>query len=134
MFSYATFEAIRRRSLVDGGCGMVGLDTERAGRVSAGVEHMGQWRALLCARRPRRSSAARYRRQDDADGGGADGPVAMISHRLWQRRFNGAPDVIGRSLMVERTPVTIVGVTPAWFSGVELGRPFDLFLPVKTQP
>jgi predicted permease len=71
---------------------------------------------------------------DDTDGGGADGPVAMISFRLWDRRFNRAPDVVGRSLMVERTRVTIVGVTPPEFSGLELGRPFDLFLPIKTQP
>ena len=32
---------------------------------------------------------------DDRPGGGPDGPVAVISYRLWQRRFGGAASVIG---------------------------------------
>ena len=35
---------------------------------------------------------------DDRPGGGPDGPVAVISHGFWQRRFGGAPDAIGRTL------------------------------------
>ena len=47
---------------------------------------------------------------DQPDKGG--GPVAVISYGLWQRRFGGNPDVIGRSITVDRQPYTIVGVTP----------------------
>lgn len=41
--------------------------------------------------------------------------VAVISHRLWQRRFAGAADVLGRTLIVDGGRRTIVGVMPADF-------------------
>ena len=50
---------------------------------------------------------------DDALGGGADGPVAVISYSLWQRRFASAPDTIGRTIDVNHVPFTIVGVAAA---------------------
>jgi putative ABC transport system permease protein len=43
---------------------------------------------------------------DDRPGGGADGPVAVISFRLWQRRFSGSEGVIGAPLTVDGTIVT----------------------------
>ncbi len=71
---------------------------------------------------------------DDRRGGGPDGPVAVISYSFWQRRFNGAADVIGRSLTVERVPFTIVGVTPPSFFGADVGRTFDIAIPIGTEP
>jgi len=71
--------------------------------------------------------------QDDVRGGGADGPVAVISHAMWQRRFGGAPDVLGRRLTIERVPFTIVGVTPASFFGPDVGRAFDVAIPLATE-
>jgi putative ABC transport system permease protein len=70
---------------------------------------------------------------DDARGGGPDGPVLVISYGLWQRRFGGMSSVIGTTLRVEGVPFTIVGVTPPEFFGVEVGRPFDLALPLGTE-
>jgi len=64
----------------------------------------------------------------------ADGPVAVISYRLWQARFGGAADVIGRRLVVERVAFTIVGVTRPSFFGGEVGRSFDVALPMNTEP
>jgi putative ABC transport system permease protein len=71
---------------------------------------------------------------DDVRGGGADGPVAVISHGLWQRRFGGAADIVGRRLTIEGVAFTIVGVTPARFLGIEVGRPFDVAVPLGTEP
>jgi putative ABC transport system permease protein len=71
---------------------------------------------------------------DDVAGGGPDGPVAVISYRLWQRRFGGAAGIVGRSLTIEHVPVTIVGVVPPTFLGVDVGQAYDLFLPIKTEP
>jgi len=65
---------------------------------------------------------------DDA-GGAPDGPVAVISHRLWRQRFAGANDAIGRQLTVQRMPFTIVGVMPAGFFGPDVGRMTDVMLP-----
>jgi predicted permease len=71
---------------------------------------------------------------DDRRGGGADGPVAVIGYGFWQRRFGGAGDVVGRTLTVERVPFTIVGVTPPDFFGVDVGRTFDVAIPIGAEP
>ena len=57
----------------------------------------------------------------DEDRPGA-APVAMISHGLWQRDFGGQPSAIGRSLVYDGKPYTVVGIAPAglpvgWRSG-----------------
>ena len=71
---------------------------------------------------------------DDARGGGPDGPVAVISYAFWQRHFGGSADAIGRTLTIERVPYTIVGVTPADFFGPDVGRAFDVAIPIGTEP
>ena len=58
---------------------------------------------------------------DDRRGCGV--PGAVISYGFWQREFGGAPSVIGSKLRVNYQPVEIIGVTPASFSGLEIGRP-----------
>jgi putative ABC transport system permease protein len=71
---------------------------------------------------------------DDRRGGGEDGPVTVISYAFWQRHFGGAPDVIGRTLLLEQTSFTIVGVTPPHFFGLNAGRAFDLAVPFGIEP
>jgi predicted permease len=43
-------------------------------------------------------------------------PVALIGERVWQLRFHAAPDVVGRSIRINGTPTTIVGVMPERFA------------------
>ena len=71
---------------------------------------------------------------DDRRGGGPEGAVAVISYRYWQSRYAGATDVIGQQVTIERTPYTIIGVTPPEFFGVEVGRTFDIAIPIGTEP
>ena len=56
---------------------------------------------------------------DRPESGGS--PVAVISHRFWQRRFGGRPDVLGAPITVDQRPYTIIGVTPPEFSGILVG-------------
>jgi predicted permease len=57
-----------------------------------------------------------------------NGPhVVILGYGFWQRRFGGEPDVIGRSLRVEGTSRTIVGVLPKAFTA--LGFDGDIMLP-----
>ena len=70
----------------------------------------------------------------DDDGAAPDGPVAVISHRLWRQRFASASDVVGRQLTVQRVPVTIVGVMPPGFFGPDVGRITDVMLPFAVEP
>jgi predicted permease len=72
--------------------------------------------------------------RDDQKGGGADGVVVVISYRLWQRRFNGAADVVGRALPVDGVRCTVIGVMPPDFFGIEVGQPFDVALPLAVEP
>ena len=72
--------------------------------------------------------------RDDRRGGGPDGPVTVISYDFWQRRFGGAADAIGRTLNVERVSVTVIGVTPPGFFGPDVGRTFDIVLPLGVEP
>jgi putative ABC transport system permease protein len=53
------------------------------------------------------------------DSESTDTPAEIaISDRLWRRAYAGAPGVLGRTLRVSRTPLTIVGVLPAGFAGL----------------
>ena len=66
----------------------------------------------------------------DDDRRGAQ-PVTVISYAFWQREFAGARDIVGRSLPINRTDFTIVGVTPPGFFGPVVGRTFDVVVPLS---
>ncbi len=58
-------------------------------------------------------------------------PVAVLSHRYWQRRFDGRADTIGRTILINKVPATIVGVSAAGFDGTEqVGETVDVSVPL----
>lgn len=58
-------------------------------------------------------------------------PAAMISHAFWRRRFGGAADAPGKSMIVNGIPFTIAGVTPAGFTGTgQVSDAPDVFVPL----
>jgi predicted permease len=59
-----------------------------------------------------------------------DAPVAVISHRYWQRRFGGDPAAVGKTLSFGGRTFTIAGVTPPEFWGLLPGRPVDVTIPI----
>lgn len=62
----------------------------------------------------------------DDDQPGAE-PVALISHRVWQSRYGGAADVLGRAVRIDGSPFTIVGVMP---EGFQFPATDNLWLPL----
>ena len=58
--------------------------------------------------------------------------VAVISHSYWQRRFGGRTDIVGAAITLNQVPFTIVGVEPQGFAGIEVGRPYDVSVPMQT--
>jgi putative ABC transport system permease protein len=60
-------------------------------------------------------------------------PGAVISYAFWQRQFGGEPSAIGSKLTLNYQPVEIVGVAPATFTGLEIGRGFDIAVPICSQ-
>ena len=71
---------------------------------------------------------------DDVRGGGPDGPTAVISYGLWQRRYGSSDDVVGKTISVERHPFTIVGVMPQRFFGPDVGRTMEVAIPIGAEP
>ena len=67
----------------------------------------------------------------DADAAPAAPPVVVIGHEVWQRRFNGASDVIGRELRLGRVVHTVVGVMP---EGFEFPFNFRYWVPLRRAP
>jgi predicted permease len=61
-------------------------------------------------------------------------PVLVISHRLWQSRFNADPNIVGRAVKINGFPFTIVGVAPPSFSGTELVVAADYWVPLSMEP
>src|SRR6266853_345482 len=59
---------------------------------------------------------------------------AVLSYPYWQREYGGQRDVIGRELTISRHPFAIIGVAAADFYGVEVGRSFDVAMPLCTEP
>jgi putative ABC transport system permease protein len=71
----------------------------------------------------------------DADNVAGAERVLVISHGLWQRRYGGAADVIGRRVLVQRQPFTIVGVMPRdveYPRGVEAWTPIAAAMATRT--
>ncbi|MFT4111645.1 ABC transporter permease [Silvibacterium sp.] len=60
--------------------------------------------------------------------------VVVISDRLWQEGFGGAPDVLGKTLFVKGVPLTVIGVTAPAFHGVSYAGAVDLWVPLQTRP
>jgi putative ABC transport system permease protein len=58
----------------------------------------------------------------------------VISYSFWQHEYAGERAAIGRTLTLNRVPFQIIGVTPADFYGVEVGRYFDVAVPLCAEP
>jgi putative ABC transport system permease protein len=68
----------------------------------------------------------------DADDRPDAPPVAILSYRLWQRRYGGDPGVVGRSIAVDGRAHTVVGVMPRAFAYTL--RDHDIWVPIAFTP
>jgi predicted permease len=70
----------------------------------------------------------------DDDRRGCASPPAVISYGFWQREYGGSPSAVGRVISLDGHSYDIVGVTPPSFFGVEVGRSYDLVVPLCAEP
>lgn len=61
---------------------------------------------------------------------GCASPVAVISHAYWQRQYGGAQSVLNQTVRLQGVQMPIVGVTEQPFFGLEVGRQFDVAVPL----
>lgn len=57
-------------------------------------------------------------------------PLVVLSYDYWRTRFAGDPAIVGRRLVVDQDPVTVLGVAAPGFHGLAVDRPPDLWQPV----
>jgi predicted permease len=74
--------------------------------------------------RPFRGRA--FNAADDVSG---SAPVAVINHQAWERKFGSDPSIIGRTVNLNGTPVTIVGIGPDDYSGFLVGVTSEYWVP-----
>lgn len=60
--------------------------------------------------------------------------VVVLSHRLWETRFNADPSVIGATVNLNGNPFTVVGVAAEGFSGTDFQSAVELWVPILAQP
>ena len=61
-------------------------------------------------------------------------PVVVLSHPYWIRRFAGDPNVVGKKILVNNYPMTIVGVSAAGFAGLDPTQSSQIRVPILMKP
>lgn len=76
-----------------------------------------------------RPALGRVLSPDDDNAQGAH-PVLVLSHAFWERNFGSDGGVLNRTILVNNTEMTIVGVAQNGFSGIQVGETPDIFVPM----
>ena len=139
VFSYPSYEYLRdHNESLDGLCAFrsgqarlsVSMDNLAGGKAQRAQGHLvsGNYFSLLGVK----STIGRLLTPED-DITSAN-PAAVISHRYWKNEINSDPQVVGRTVLINGHPFTIVGVTPPEFFGERVRRAPDYWLPLAFQP
>jgi predicted permease len=81
-----------------------------------------------------RPAAGRFFRAEEQEEAPGKHPVAVISARFWRRYFHADPQIVGKTIRVNRQELTVIGVAPTEFSGTEVGLSLDLWVPLAMAP
>ncbi len=61
-------------------------------------------------------------------------PVVVISHALWQRRFNSDPEIVGKRVTINEQALTVVGIAPPQYTGMFRGFAMQIWVPITMVP
>jgi len=61
-------------------------------------------------------------------------PYVVLSYSYWKRHFGGDPSILNKVLLVNNVEMTVVGVAQAGFTGVQVGKTPDLYVPMMMTP
>ncbi|HEY4211824.1 MAG TPA: ABC transporter permease [Steroidobacteraceae bacterium] len=81
-----------------------------------------------------RPAAGRFFRTEEQEEAPGKYPVAVISARFWRLHFHADPQIVGKTIRVNRQELTVVGVAPTEFLGTVVGLSFDLWVPLAMDP
>lgn len=69
-----------------------------------------------------------FSNEDSAVAGG--NPVIVLGYGYWMRRFGANPAILNQSVLINYLPMTVVGVAPRGFDGIQVGRVPDVYIPI----
>lgn len=128
--AYANYLELRRRTTTLDGVYAYQLELQPMsldGRGGAELVHGNIVTTNYFAVLGLRAAAGRLFDAADGEVPGAT-PIAVLSHRFWTRRFNEDPEIVGRTVQLNRQPFTVIGVAPEGFQGMSVVLP-DLWIP-----
>jgi len=134
LFSYPFYREVQRKNQVFSDvAAMMSLPNNERGMVSGSTEPepvrtrlvSGTYFSVLGV-----NAIAGRTFTDDEDQKPGGHPVAVASYSWWQRRFGRDPSVVGKTLTLNSTIFTIIGVTPPEFFGTSVGESPDLWIPL----
>ena len=132
VWSYPRFELLREHSRVfaqTAACADDSLTLTQGGNPERiGAELVSADYFSLLGLKPQLGRV--FQEQEDRTPGAH--PVAVISDGLWRRCFGSQADAIGKTVCVNKTYLTVVGILPAWFKG-QLGSA-DVWVPITMAP
>lgn len=133
-FAYVTYQRLREQHgpMSDiFAFGNVGLNVTADGQadVASGQAVSGNYFAALGVQ------PAIGRLLTDEDDKAGAGPVAVLSHRYWQKRFSGDAAIVGKQINLNNLPFTVVGVSAKGFDGtMGVGTSMDISIPLAFEP
>jgi macrolide transport system ATP-binding/permease protein len=133
--SYPSYLDFRDRGDVFTGLAAYGIRQYRLGDATAGVEQI--WGELVSANYfdvldvPLAQGRGFVAEENEVPG---RNPVVVISHGLWQRRFDGDPDLVGRTIGLNGYQLTVVGIAPPQYTGGLRGLASEVWVPIMMGP
>ncbi|MEP6729358.1 MAG: ABC transporter permease [bacterium] len=129
IFTNPFWEALRARATGFAGfaaSGAAEFDLANGGeaRMVSGIQVNGEYFSTLGVHA---AQGRLFTRDDDVRG---CAPTVVVSHRFWQSELGGRTDVINTPLRLSDKSYTIIGVTPASFSGIDVGEEPKLYTPL----
>src|ERR1700680_1879254 len=105
-----------------------GLEANGVTRPVWGCEVSGQYFEVVAIK----PFLGRLLQRADDDHPGAS-QAAVLSWPLWKSDFGATPDIVGKTVRIDKHPYTIVGVTPEGFYGTEKMGQLDIFVPIANE-
>ncbi len=132
-FSYPAFQEFSRQTKALSGVlayrHQHNIDVESGGQsgLAEGQAVSGSYFSMLGVRAIRGRTILPY---DEAAAG--QNPIAVIGYDYWRSRFALDPDIVGKTILLNNSPYTIIGVTEPEFYGLEPGTRIDVSVPLNT--
>lgn len=133
--SYPAYRDIRDRAQTISGAvlsriSLVAIGDERAAEQQLGYLVSGNYFDVLGIK----PAIGRFFHAEDERGGVNAAPYAVLTYEVWQTRFQGDPQVAGKTVRINAKPFTVLGVTPKGFLGTDAFIVPSVWIPIAMEP